>query len=217
MNTYADSRQTTPEQPTRANVTGIVGLCAVALGTILSPTGFLGCTLPILMLLGFGGMVVCGVSLAWRPRWPGAIGLVVGTLCIGFWAALFGSAFISVSRSAGALGLTVPQHVQMCMSAMKLTEIAESQRTSSGAPAPIVDLSSIPTPDQTDPWGRPYRYVLVNTPRGFTFMSDGPDTVAGTPDDVDILTIQYGGMFDLPPITATAPVRPTQAPASGNQ
>jgi len=87
----------------------------------------------------------------------------------------------------------------------------------SGAPSATVDLTSLPNTYLNDPWGTPYRYVLNSTPRGFTFMSDGPDRASGTPDDLDILTVQLGGMFPLPPITPNAPQAALPAAAPSGQ
>jgi hypothetical protein len=198
-----------PAEP--RNIPGVVGLCLVLLAAVLSPTGFLVITLPFLVLLGFGGLVVCGISLARRPRWPGVVGLTVGTLCIAAWVGFFSLVYMHVQRNAAALGLNIGQHGQMCMSAMALVETAEAQRTPTGAAAQRVEIAGAVAAYGNDPWGRAYRYVLVNTPRGYTFMSDGPDGVGNTADDIDILTIQRDGLFMLPP----PPGPPATTPATG--
>jgi hypothetical protein len=194
----------------RRNVLGYVGLGMVLVATVFSPTGFCGLPLLFLVPCGFGGLIICGISLAWAPRWPGAAGLSIGTLCILGWVYLFWSAFAATNSAAAAFGLTVGQHTQMLMSARALAETAEAQRSPTGNPAPAVVITALPPALQTDPWGRPYRYLLVSTPRGYTFISDGPDGLAGTADDIDILTIQYGGMFPLP--APPAPSMPTGDP-----
>ncbi|HWB19102.1 MAG TPA: type II secretion system protein GspG [Phycisphaerales bacterium] len=197
------------ESQAGTNVAGIVGMVMVLIATVLSPTGFLGVTLPFLMVLGFGGLIVCGVSLAWLPRWPGVVGLIVGLVCVAGWIAFFGWAFLHVRNSAIALGLSIGEHGQMCMSAIALTEAAESQRTSTGGAAPSVVLTKVDAEYEKDPWGHPYRYMVTNTPRGFTFLSDGPDGVSNTSDDIDILTIQRDGMFSLPPMSGAAATQPS--------
>lgn len=190
------------------NVAGIVGLSMVSIATILSPTGFLGITLPFLALLGFGGLVVCGVSLVSRPRWPGLAGLVIGIACVAGWVWFFWWAYLQARKPADALGISMVQHARMGMSAMGLAEKAEAQRAPTGAPAANVDLSGLGAEYRNDPWGRPYRYTITNTPRGFTFVSDGADGVTGTPDDIDVFTIQYPGTFELPPISKGTPPSP---------
>lgn len=197
---------------------GIVGLTLVSVATVCSPSGFMGVTLPILILLGFGGLAVCGVSLLDRPRWPGIIGLVLGSLCVLGWAALFGVGFWTSHSRAAAFGMTSSQHTTMLISAITLTYEAESQRTSSGAAPVTVNLSAVQYGEEIDPWGNPYRYVLTNTPRGFTFMSDGPDGVPQTADDIDTHTIQDRWAFELPPISgapapSSMPSAPTSSPA----
>lgn len=186
------------------NIVGVVGLCAVAIATVLSPTGFLGITLCALVPLGFIGLALCGISLGWKPRWPGVVGLVVGILCLLFWTGFFGLAFLQVQDNASRHGLGVAQHTHMMMSAMALTEAAESQRLPDGSPPATVAMPAWATDHAADPWGRPYRYTLKTDERGFTFISDGPDGAAGTADDIDILKIQPGNMFDLPPISRPA-------------
>jgi hypothetical protein len=188
------------------NWAGVIGLVMVSIATLLSPSGFLVITLPFLALVGFGGLLVCLVSLAWRPRWPGVVGLVVGIACVAGWAGLFLFVGVSLDRNARRLGLDVANHTQMCMSAQALIECAESQRTPTGSPAASVVLTSLTRIDLLDPWNAPYRYVLTNTPRGFTFMSDGADGLTGTPDDIDLSAIQFDGTFPLPPISGPAAV-----------
>lgn len=196
----------------RGNPLGYLGLGMVLAATVLSPTGFCGLPLLFLVPCGFGGLIICGISLTWRPYWPGAVGLTIGTFCVLGWVYFFWSAFATVQSAAAAFGLTVDQHTHMLMSAQMLAETAEAQRSPTGSPATSVVITGPATPHQTDPWGNPYRYLLVNTPRGYTFLSDGPDGLAGTADDVDILTIQFGGTFPLPPPPPPPPALPASNP-----
>lgn len=192
---------------------GLIGLGMVVLGTILSPTGMFGITLPIIAILGFGGMILCAVSLGKRPRWPGVSGLVVGVLCCAFWVGWLVWGFVFVWTGGTNQGLAAGTFLQVSTSAILLTERAESQRQPSGAPAATIDLSALPPTNLVDPWGRPYRYMLVDTPRGFTFVSDGADGIAGSADDIDILTLKRPfDVFELPPISA--PAAPPAAPAT---
>jgi hypothetical protein len=188
---------------------GFAGMGMVLTAAVWSPAGFLGQPVAgLLALLGFGGLAVCAVSLVWTPRWPGIVGLVVGTLCVGMWVCFFVTIDRAVERAAARFGLTVPQYAQMCMAAQALTEAGESQRLPSGGPAPAVALGAVPAEYLTDPWSRPYRYAPTNSPRGFTFISDGPDGVAGTSDDIDLMTIQSLGTFELPPISGKGAAGP---------
>lgn len=179
-----------------SSAVGYVGLLMVVAATILSPTGFAGVTLCLLVPMGFGGLLVCLVSLAWKPRLPGIVGLVIGITCVGLWLRLFYEVDQHARARAGKFGLTVQQHSEVSMAAMDLAMAGERQRQADGSPASTVVLVNSPV----DPWRRPYRYVLNGTPRGFSFISDGPDGVAGTGDDIDLFTIQDGDMFSLPPI-----------------
>lgn len=205
--------------PRPRNITGIIGLSMVVAATILSPTGFLGMTLCLLVPLGFGGLVVCAVSLAWRPRWPGIVGLIIGLLCVGGWAVFFLTIFNSVNTSAARLGMSVGQHTTMLMSAQSLVERAERLRLPDGSPPASFDFAAVPLEDQNDPWGKPYRYALAATSRGYTFLSDGPDGVTNSADDIDLFTIQTDGTFALPPFIrrpAPAASAPDSAPGSAS-
>ncbi len=196
------------------NVCGIVGLCMVAAATILSPTGFLGITLCLLVPLGFGGLAVCAISLAWKPRWPGIAGLIIGLLCVGAWIIFFLTISRMVNADAARFGMTIGQHTRMSMTAISLVERVEQRRLPSGAPPPSFDLATVPLDDQHDPWGAPYRYALASTLRGYTFLSNGPDGQPDTGDDIDLLTIQSRDTFPLPPISAPASPEPTPAPGT---
>lgn len=124
----------TPQPTQRVNASGLVGLCLVVTGTILSPTGVLGLALPCLFALGFGGMAACAASLARKPRWFGVVGLIIGSLCIAFWIAVLVISFAVVHFTAANLRLGVGEHAQIGMSAVALTEVTETQRSPSGAP-----------------------------------------------------------------------------------
>ena len=204
-------------KPPSSNITGIVGLSMVGAATILSPTGFLSLPLCFLVPVGFGGLVVCAVSLAWKPRWMGVAGLTIGILCIGGWAIFFAAVFHGVDARANRLGMSIGQHTTIMMSAQSLAEHGERLRSPDGGQAPTFDFTAVPLEDQTDPWGRPYRYVLVATPRGYTFLSDGPDSLPNTADDIDLFTIQSDGTFPLPPfIRRSAPTPPADAPPTSS-
>lgn len=183
----------------RRNTTGIVGLCMVVAAAVLSPTGFLGLTLCLLVPLGFGGLIVCAVGLAWKPRWPAIAGLAVGLACIGFWLAFFSWVVLSTRGTAASHGMTISEHAQMLMAAHGLSDRAERARAADGSPAPTFDMSATLPEEQTDPWGSTYRYMLVPTDRGYTFFSDGPDRTPATADDIDIFTIQTGRGASTPP------------------
>lgn len=180
---------------------GIVGMVMVVVGTILSPTGFYVLTLPVIGLLGFGGMLVCAISLVSRPRWPGVVGLAVGLACCCAWASFFAWVARGIVRDVTASGVGFAEHTEIMMESVILTSVAESQRAASGAPPASVDLSTLGPAHRTDPWGRPYRFAQVASPRGYTFTSDGADGIAGSSDDLDLLALPRSfGAFEPPPV-----------------
>ena len=177
---------------------GMVGFVIILVTAVLSPTGFCGIPLLVLIPAAAIGIVLCIVGVFDVPRWPAIAGLIAAALCIGFWGSFFGWAIYQWHAQASKFGLTMTEHTQTCMEAMGLFETAESQRLPTGAPAPAVSLTLLSAGDQSDPWSHPYRYVLNNTPRGYTFMSDGPDGVPNTSDDIDLSLLTIDGTFSLP-------------------
>ena len=47
---------------------GLIGLGLVLIAAIFSPAGICGMPLLVLVPMGFGGLIVCGVSLHRKPR-----------------------------------------------------------------------------------------------------------------------------------------------------
>ena len=199
------------------NIPGLVGLGMVVLAAIFSPTGFCGLPLLFLVPMGFGGLIVCAVGVFFKPRWPAVTGLILGIATLIFWFGFFGWTARSVHNQAAQHGMTIVQHTGACMAAMMLADTVESQRRPDGTLPAVADLSTLTTTETIDPWGNAYRYTLVVTPRGYTFMSDGPDRTQGTADDVDIFTIQHDGMFPLPAITSPATPSTATAPPTSTQ
>jgi hypothetical protein len=197
VNTPAESVPSSTSRP--SNPIGIIGMVMVIVAAVFSPTGFCGLPLLILVPLGFGGLIVCLVSYGWKPYWPGTVGLVVGLLTLGGWGGFFWSTWNQATTAASSHGMNIAQHAGASMAAMALAEAGENQRFADGTPAPTFDFTPVPPEYRTDPWGRPYRYVRTTLGRGYTFMSDGPDGIADTADDVDLLKIQDEQHFTLPP------------------
>lgn len=192
------------------NIPGIIGLIMVALAAILSPKSILG--LPIflfLLLLGLSGLIICTIGTFLKPRWPAVAGLVLALATLLFWVGFFAWSSLSVHNQAAQHGMTIVQHTASRMAAMALAETVESQRAPDGTPPAVSNLSSLSPTETIDPWGTAYRYTLVPTPRGYTFMSEGPDRTQGTADDVDLFNIQHNGTFSLPnPPTSTTTTPP---------
>lgn len=69
---------------------------------------------------------------------------------------------------------------------------------SEGLAALLADGSITPA-ELTDPWGRPFRYEVLGEDWEFRVTSNGPDGVAGTPDDVWVGTEgEIGGVLPDP-------------------
>jgi len=195
----------------RANILGIVGLIMVGVATVLSPSGFLILPLCLLVPCGFGGLIVCATSLYRKPLWPGLVGLVVGIACVLAWGWFFATPFIGLSNQAKKLGVGIGDSVVLRMAASELSVTGENQREPDGTPKVDISFAGLAATATTDPWGHQYRYVLVPTARGYTFISDGPDGIADTLDDIDLMSITPTEGFEIKPVSPRAkPSAPPQ-------
>lgn len=179
---------------------GAGGLVLVAITILLSPTAIFVITIPVLLLLGFTGMTLCAFDLRQKPRWAGISGLAIGGV---FLLAIIG--FLLVGRIGGffdarKLGISRAEHQELLMNAAIVFDHAERQRTAAGTPPAQFNPANAGASTLTDPWGSPIRYQLQPSPRGYTFISNGPDTVPSTSDDLDLSQIQFNDLFELPPV-----------------
>jgi len=195
------------------NLVGLIGMIAVIVATLGSPTGIFGFTLCMLVPLGFGGLTLSAAGCFFKPRWYGVVGVTVGLLCILFWGGLFAGTVWYGNAQAAKRGLSAAQWATTSMSAIGLVEGVEAARTPAGAPPATFDVTTRPQASK-DPWGRLYRYTLVPVtqanPYGYTFFSDGLDGIPGTADDLDLILIHpTDGTFPLPlpPAVPTPAVR----------
>jgi hypothetical protein len=131
------------------------------------------------------------------------------------WTAFFVYSVRGLQRPVGAFGTPPTQSALTSMSCAVLVGEVEGIRVSTGA-LPATFTPSDPTLAM-DPWGRPYRYTLTPITAanwyGYTFISDGPDGLNGTSDDLDLIAIHpTDGTFPLTPAPPPPPTAPPPPP-----
>lgn len=205
--------------PPPRNTLGKVALALVIAAAVFTPTGICGLPLLVLIPLGLLGGFLGLISLYKAPRWPGLVSILILLVCVVIWV-LTTIGIIAVVGKVGQrvkneinreLDRTqermnrgddapqrpepTPDHIDMLSAAASALSVAvESQRNPDGSAPTLINLSEsagVPEKHQIDPWGRMYRYRKVDSDRGYTFTSDGPDGLNGTRDDIDL--------FDLGP------------------
>jgi hypothetical protein len=164
--------------PPQRNALGLAGFICSLLGLftgghLLSPIGL------ILSLIGLGQ----------RPRGWAVAGLILGLLGTCGWLVV---AVVVVVAIAGVLAagvgmffFTQADRIELTTDMSKIAMQAEEYKDKNrGIPPADLSVLTLQTPALTDPWGRPYRYELVEKEPGYDIVSDGPDLKAGTEDDV---------------------------------
>ncbi len=168
------------------NGLGIAGFFIAIVGLFI-PTG-------IVALLG---MLISLVALGKAPRGFAGMGVVVGLLGTVLWLAIMGIAILGavavgvVAMVAGAAAfiLTQPEIIEVTSDMLNVTIAAvEYEDENKTLPEELDDLGlSVST--RTDPWGNPYRYVIVEDEPGFDVISAGSDGIMGTGDDLKLSRI----------------------------
>ncbi|MBU6414175.1 MAG: type II secretion system protein GspG [Planctomycetes bacterium] len=202
-----------PPAPKR-NTLGLISLITLIVVTICTPLGICGIPLLVLIPLGLIAGLLALISLYKSPRWPGLLALLLLIICIIMWIAtaigliVFGGKLANeikkeVNRELDRTQARMMErdntpsgpsptadHIEtLTAAAAALSTAAESQRNPDGSAPSFVNLSTpagVPVQHQTDPWGFPYQYTLADSPRGYTFRSNGPDGIPGTSDDIDL-------------------------------
>lgn len=173
----------------------------VVVATLGSPACFiLPCPLLLLVPVGLIGLLVSLVGLFFRPRWCGAVGLVVGVMCITAWVGFFWMALAPTLANMRQYDVTMAEHTMLLMRSQAAVEMIELRRWSDGSVPSTLEAAGVTGENLVDPWNRPLRYVLEpTTPRGYQLFTDGKDGIQGTNDDIELIGLPRRG-FGLAPI-----------------
>lgn len=161
-----------------------------------------GLVVSVLGLLGSGG-ILCPIGLIislvalGKPYGRGLAigGVIVGLLgtCLGVVAIVFLSAaimFVITLFIAGvgmfALVATQGENIQISADMLSIADSVVIYEDKNGSLPADLDVLDLDTPTLTDPWGNPYRYILVEREPGFEITSWGADGQPATDDDVRV-------------------------------
>lgn len=182
-----------PQQNTLAIVglvVSVVGL--VGSGGILCPIGL------IISLIALGKPYGRGWAIG---------GIVVGLLgtCMGVAVIALAGATIMVAITiavAGvglfALAATQGENIEVSADMLSIADGAVIYKDDNGSLPADLDALDLDTPTLTDPWGNPYRYILIEREPGFEITSTGADGQPATSDDVRLseLDMAWERAFD---------------------
>ncbi len=167
--------------PRTGNALGVFGFLIALVGLFI-PTG-------IVSLLG---LVLCLAAIGRSPRGFAIFGVILGLLGSLFWlivmigalilgliAAFFGAIFV-----AGAFMLVQPEVVEVTTDMINVAIAVQDYAQQNDEMPEEIDLLSLGVASSTDPWGKPYKLVLIDDEPGFDVISNGPDGVFDTRDDV---------------------------------
>ncbi len=174
------------ERPSGANGMGITGF-VIGLVSILTCGG---CISPI-------GLIFSLIGMGKEPRGLAVAGLVLnilGTLLLLAWAllplfgvVLFAGLFATLLAAVGAAGFV------MVGDATLIQESAESYERANGSWPTSIDQLGLDSTVTTDVWGNEYRLEALPE-GGVALWSNGPDGVADTGDDIQLLPEDQGPM-----------------------
>ncbi|MFB3137841.1 MAG: type II secretion system protein GspG [Phycisphaerales bacterium] len=156
-------------------VCSLVGL--VSGGHLLSPIGLI---LSLVALKREGGR---GWAIA---------GIIIGGLGICGWLiafVVFGTAMLvalGVGAAAVAFAMSEPEKIELTADVGVMTAAIEAHRDVTGALPADLDALDLGAPFLTDPWGNPYRYILLPDRAGYEIMTNGPDGAPDTADDANV-------------------------------
>ncbi|MCH8343791.1 MAG: DUF4190 domain-containing protein [Planctomycetes bacterium] len=155
-------------------VCSLVGL--VSGGHLLSPIGLI-LSLVALKREGGRGWAIAGIILGGL----GICGWLIAFLIFG--VALL--AAVGIGAAAVAFAMSEPEKIELTADVGVMTAAIEAHRDVTGALPADLDALDLGAPFLTDPWGNPYRYILLPDRAGYKIMTNGPDGALDTADDVN--------------------------------
>ncbi len=154
-------------------VCSLVGLFTA----ILSPIGLI-LSLVALRREGGRGWAIAGIIL-------GSLGLC-GWLIAFVVAGAAMLAALGIGAAAFAFALSEPEKIELTADVGVMTAAIEAHREVTGALPADLDALDLGAPFLTDPWGNPYRYILLPDRAGYKIMTNGPDGAPDTADDANV-------------------------------
>jgi hypothetical protein len=166
-----------PYLPAReTNGLGVAGFVISLIGLVL--TGGVLC--PI-------GLVISLVALGRRPRGFAIAGTVLGFLgtCGGLLVLLLagGTILAALGMVAIAIAMSEPERVELTTDMANIAVQVEQYREENHYVPASLTLLHIKDTVTTDPWGTPYKYLVLDDGKSFDVVSAGKDKTFDTSDD----------------------------------
>jgi hypothetical protein len=162
-------------RPAATNGLGIAGFI-VSLAAIVFSAGLLS---PIGLVLSFFGLFK-------RPRGLALAGFIIGLIGSAWLIAVLLIGVAAVA-AVGVGAVVAAPHIEVAAEQQRLVSRLEAYMADpQGNRSPPFALSQLGLGDGaiTDPWDKPYRYLISADGTTITIHSDGPDGIYDTDDDV---------------------------------
>ncbi len=164
-----------------SNGLGVAGFFIALIGLFI-PTG----------IVAVLGLLISLVALGRPPRAFAALGVFIGLLGSVFWLLVTGAVVLGaitvgigvVILSAAAFVFTQPEIIEVTSDMGNvLLAVAEYEEEEDALPDDLTVLG-LGVSTLTDPWGKRYRYTIVDEEPGFDVVSSGGDGLFDTTDDL---------------------------------
>ncbi len=151
--------------PSGSNALGLTGFILSLVGLVTC-----GCFAPL-------GLLFSLIGVFRRPRGLAIAGLVISA-----------AGLLELAGIALLVILGVFSSMPSLKDGFRIAPQIESYRQAHNGAMPTAwsDLPGVPAGGPTDHWGHPYHYTLLPDGRRVELLSDGPDGLPGTADDVHV-------------------------------
>ena len=167
-------------------------------GFVCSLLGLLGTA----GLLSPVGLILSLIALGRQPKGFAVAGVIIGLIgtCGGLilviLVAIGGLAAIGL---ATAVALSEPEKTELTADGALITTAVESRKAETGVYPESIDDLDVVGPFLVDPWGSAYRYELDAERSGYRILSNGPDGLPDTEDDINVRDLPQIWQEDLEP------------------
>jgi hypothetical protein len=153
-----------------------------------NPAGFWGFVLSLLGLVACGlpspiGLVVSAIGLRRQPKLLAVVGVVLGLLGTLGWGITAILVAQGASKAATMLGDALPASMEMNSDAVAIRDACAKFKAERGVMPGSLDSIDVDEDARIDRWGTRYRFELTSGD-GFILISDGPDRLTDTSDDM---------------------------------
>jgi len=153
-----------------------------------NPAGFWGFVLCLLGLVACGlpspiGLVVSALGLRKQPKLLAVVGVVLGLIGTLGWGITGILVYRGASKAATMIGETLTAGMEMNSDAVEIRDACVRFKAERGVMPGSLDTIDVDEDARIDPWGTRYRFELTSGD-GFILISDGPDRMTDTSDDM---------------------------------